>query len=75
MPIVTTKLIVQYPALGDRAARVFYSTNQEAPQNLSIWGGLLRKSQDYVFYSSAEAGAFGPGHNQSFIHKLEEINE
>jgi hypothetical protein len=48
-PTATTNLFVQYLALGDRAARVFYSTNQEAPQNLSIWGGLWRNSQGYIF--------------------------
>ena len=74
-PTATTKHFVQYPALGDRAARVFYSKNQPRSKNLSIRGGLLRNSQDFQLFSEVRKPAPMPGHNQSFTHILEEINE
>jgi len=66
-PTATTKLFVQFPAQGDRAARVFYSTNQITPQNLSIKGGLLRNSQDFQFFSKMRKPATYAG-SQSIIY-------
>jgi hypothetical protein len=73
-PIVTTKLFVQYPASGDRAARVFYSQIQVKPQSLSIKGGLLRNSQE-DHLTAVRKQAFYAGTQSIIFHKLEEMNE
>ena len=65
-PTATTNLFVQYLALGDRAARVFYSKNQPRSKNLSIRGGLLRNSQDFQLFSEVRKPATNAG-TQSII--------
>ena len=67
-PTATTNLFVQYLALGDRAARAFYSKNQPRSKNLSIRGGLLKNSQEVRPFRSAEAGAYAGTQSIIYTH-------